>query len=115
MTDIDAICVAIDGGDDVAILILADALEEAGDQRWLGLRTVVTTGNRPAIYYDNTAAWTRDVGAECCVGVEVFIHLPPGVDGCLPHATHVAGNTVWYPTRSAAYLALAAALIQEIP
>ena len=54
--DITRLCAAIDGGDDSALPILADALEEAGDPRAPGLRRAV--GRCPKKI-------TPEIGAEC--------------------------------------------------
>ncbi len=47
MSLIDQLCLDIDGGDDEALLFLADVLEEEGDPRVEGLRTVILMGYRP--------------------------------------------------------------------
>ena len=45
MTDIDALTLALQRGDHGVLLVLADALEEAGDPRAEGIRQVVTLGH----------------------------------------------------------------------
>src|SRR5262245_6433624 len=41
------LCLALDGGDDSALLALADELEECGDPRAAGLRTAARDGRCP--------------------------------------------------------------------
>lgn len=111
-TDIAALCRAIDDGDDACLPILADALEEAGDARMLMVRAVTTASdpwNWPA-----KPRWF--VGAE--KGEVGWKPYPAGLTGCtlsseifsrLRGGREIESGRV-YPTRSAAFLALAEAL-----
>ena len=85
--DVLALCQAIDEGDDSALPALADALEEMDDPRAAGLR-VAADGTEIVHIIGSWGGyyyWQRG-------------HTFAGAD---------------YPTRSAAFLALAAALSQE--
>ena len=115
--DIAALRAVVDAGDDTALLPLADALEEAGrDEEAIRLRLIASSGKRPdgVEWHGPLTGWTRGGKA----GNEPAHAINPGdLKNLLP------GNTAWhdntglycvsFPTRSAAYLALAAALISE--
>lgn len=118
---IDALLRVIDAGDDGAILPLADLLEEAGDGRAAGLRrvgrrlprrvktlTVNWSGRRPV----NAEKWQWEPPPLRGAG-PLPHHLPRAVFDRLP-PLDVPGRkgspSMLYPTRSAAFLALAAAL-----
>lgn len=115
--DIAALCAAIDAGDDSALPVLADALEEAGDGRAKGLRDILWYGDimpirRNGLYAETLWAWepTRGRGPHLPHRVRRswFDRLPP-----LNAPGRVQAPAMTYPTRSAAYLALAAALAGE--
>lgn len=120
--DIAALLAALDEGDDSVLAILADALEEAGDPRSSGVRLVPESGRTPASVAPPQAwKWTR-YHAECVVwrdtlAPEVFDRLTPGSGAGRSCArARAAGHGLLvvdsreYVTRSAAILALAAAL-----
>lgn len=90
-----ALLAAIDAGVDSAPLPLADLLEEAGDERAAGLRRCV--GHAPANWpWDYQPAWGWAIG---------------GARSLMARSGQVIGHYVRYDTRSAAFLALAAALV----
>ena len=109
-----ALRAAIDAGDDSALPILADAMEEAGEGRLAaGLRHVRDSCYRP---YGSQGGWSwyyTDPG-ESRRG-------PPGwppLHGYEVDLWGLARRWMWgwsphYPTRSAAFLALAEALAGE--
>jgi hypothetical protein len=94
-----ALCSAIDAGDDSALPILADALEEAGDPRADGVRLVVAGRYEPA---RNWTEFDDEAGAipAALFGRAIRLRL---------HRVWT-GSTLHYDDRSAAYLALAEAL-----
>jgi hypothetical protein len=99
-----ALCSAIDAGDDSALPILADALEEAGDPRADGVRLVVAGRYEPA-RNGVGCYWTEfddEAGAipAALFGRAIRLRL---------HRVWT-GSTLHYDDRSAAYLALAEAL-----
>lgn len=110
-TDIDALCAAIDAGDDSALPILADALEEAGDARHAGLRRVPLTPRKEC---DGRYVWWADHrGTDWDTRIvrdaiprAVWERLEGGEETCRNHSP----PGMSFPTRSAAYLALAEAL-----
>lgn len=110
--DIQALCRAIDAGDDGVLPILADALEEAGDSRGAGLRYAVLLGKRPRWKLANWGWWASnrrggDLGSR--IAWRVANRLPSRWAGVT-----VPGYASYnYRTRSAAFLALAAALAPE--
>lgn len=119
--DILALCAAIDAGDDTALLALADALEEAGDPRAAGLRSV---GDRwPADIRYGGPAWAFWGGSPSPSRDNAWhdSHLPAWQIGRMLRAVGHAGEAmhtgvgVRYPTLSAAFLALAEALTDDIP
>lgn len=94
-----AICAAIDDGDDAALLPLADWLEEQGDPRADALRQTLP---RPYVNGLKRAWWTRlRLGSLACIHAQI------------PCEERRGEGTLVYPTRSAAYLALAEALTEE--
>ncbi len=107
--DITALRAAIDAGDDSALPALSDALEEADDPRAAGVRRIPL---RPAKVYTGRYVWWADYhGTDW--GTRV-------VQDAIPRAVWErleGGKETWrnggpgmsYPTRSAAYLALAEA------
>lgn len=105
------LCAALDAGDDRVLPILADALEDAGDGRAAGLRgdlprPVLSTGHGRAYW----VWWRRD--APCrpnqgVIRVATFFHLRGMV------RWNFGAGWAYYDTRSAAYLALAAALVED--
>lgn len=101
-----ALCAALDAGDDTALPILADALEEADSPLSAGLRAIPPDA-RPLHSLDRTwrwfsAGWWED--DRSTVAEAVFNRLPAGSPGA-----------TWrdYPTRSAAFLAIAEALTAQ--
>jgi hypothetical protein len=122
-----ALCAALDAGDDSALYALADALEEAGDPRAAGLRAVrlspaachLPRGDGARCYWQPGPINPAD---PCWGGVPPPPHaVPRDLFARLlanPHlgvARHAGGwpVQVYYPSRSAAYLALAEALAEE--
>jgi len=109
-SDFLALCAAIDAGDDSALPALADWLEEAGDPRAAGLRRFA---HRPALEIDAqpcrmAGLWAWHILSDeyvGCLAREVFLRLRKA-----GHGVQWAGKRALYPTRSAAYLALAEAL-----
>lgn len=100
---------AIDAGDDEVLPILADALEEDGDGRAAGLRhkwsrrlTPAPQNARPENW-----GWKRIKTSGACVRPH---HVETGIWERLQGATIRGGQWKWWPTRSGAFLALAAAL-----
>jgi hypothetical protein len=123
------LCAAIDAGDDSVLPILADALEDAGDPRADGLRLV---GDRQP--ERNTWIANIDADAPLQEGSPLWLwrrtrplraraghpeRLAPRLFERLPHpaSNYVAqlgrDHVRPYPTRSAAYLALGAALLDS--
>lgn len=134
--DMSAMCLAIDDGDDSALPDLADALEEAGDKRAEGLRRICPDSRFrclawPArfVFHGPSRRWSW--------GWIDGSHPPHGADASTffrsqlaesiyrrllgrsashtfaPSASaYTASRAKVYPTRSAAYLALAAALAE---
>ncbi len=111
LPDVAALCRAIDDGDDTALPILADALEEAGDERVRGMGSVCVL--YPAKMPSRIGGlwhWYKHNPRRAYLGhhliARVFDRLPPldvpGREGT--YAMH-------YPSRSAAFLALATALL----
>ncbi len=117
-TDLARLLAALDDGDDSMLPIVADLLEEAGDQRAVGLRRVAGwhayTGFQPHLREAPVAGEPRIWGwipnlpgnekyAYGLLKPAVFSRLRDNVWPGIPEGRY-------YPTRSAAYLALAAAL-----
>jgi hypothetical protein len=108
--DIEALCCAIDTGDDTCLPILADAMEEAGDARTRGMRSVCVV--HPAKQPLLLCGWwcwekqnpRRDFLFHHLIARD-FDRLPPREAVGRKGATAMA-----YATRSAAFLALAEAL-----
>lgn len=115
-TDMAALCAVIDAGDDSALPILADLLEETGDPRAAGLRRLGRLRRKATPY---RVAETRSSDAGCwgwgptshpdavrhgyAVPIRVFRRLTTSLGwGSRTYRAH--------SSRSAAYLALAAAL-----
>lgn len=140
--DIAALCAAIDQGDDEALPALADAMEDAGDPRAAAIRRMTAHGPRWERDYrpakceaDRTHArrngrdgwgWLSDEymtpGGVMSARVDVAVYRRLAGRGCTPFARHGGPDNVAflhsvrakvYPTRSAAYLALAEALAKE--
>ncbi len=110
--DIDLLCRVIDAGDDTALPALADALEDAGDERAAGLRVL---GDRWPLepWWNLAGAGWRWVGADPddiqhvnWLPYDVFLALPPGHRFPAPDGVPGLGS-MDYPSRSAAFLALA--------
>lgn len=106
-----ALCAALDAGDDLALPVLADALEECSEDRLAsGLRQLGGQPNRrqcrPAIWGEQGFVMACGYDGSGWARPELYSRLAGGQDG-LVHGTYPAR---FYPTRSAAYLALAAAL-----
>ena len=76
------LCAAIDAGDDSAILILADALEEKGDPRAAGLRLV--GDRRPFRPYSPSGKtrweWLHEGAHGGAVGIEMIRRMAKGTD-----------------------------------
>ena len=119
-----ALCAALDSGDDVALLPLADRLEELGDSLAVGVRECAVVGCQPTgigwQYGDRRWMWSRGdeetVAHEDTLRPELFARL---ADGRHSHFGREiiggGGGLAWvpirlYPSRSAAFLDLAAAL-----
>lgn len=119
--DIAALRAALDAGDDGVLPVLADALEEAGDARAAGLRRI--GDRRPLDTWDPMDTWARRHGwlLENCPGVCFGKHTAPAqlpakvFRRMLRRTAKIVSPRVdyYYPTRSAAYLALATALTTE--
>lgn len=117
--DITALCNAIDAGDDVAIAVLADALEEAGDPLATGLRlaTVYHPDDSDAYWgyqwWDNagTGHGAAEVTPDIMDRLKESVQYPNGV-GTGPGW---CDRFAYYGTRSAAYLALAEAMLTDDP
>lgn len=109
------LCAALDAGDDAVLPILADALEDAGeDVLAAGLRLVCVPWSgcrkRPR-HVRGSWGWRCDPRkrrAADLVSADIAARLPARWAGAtIPDHGY---STHRYPTRSAAYLALAAAL-----
>lgn len=135
------LCAALDAGDDAVLPILADALEEAGeDGLAAGLRPrkaygilwairdfIPAAGHHPRgepewLILDPRSVYSTDLG-RACVGVGTYLRLSRLTPrrgrnrtrthlAVLPDGTLETVRGIAYPTRSAAYLALAAALTE---
>ncbi len=106
--DIRNLCALIDQGDDAALPLLADAMEEAGDPRAAILRGPPYIGHYIPVPAD-LCAWRetwyypdRQDGGRLAMKLRDL----GGVPCILPH---IGGATAFH-SRSAAFLALAAAL-----
>ena len=106
-----AMCRQVDDGDDGVLPILADALEEVGDQRLAGLRLALQRQKSPSVgaaippdpppaAWEPVSHWHPEYEPGV-LRLEVFARL--GGEESMGYK--------WYPTRSAAFLALAQALI----
>ncbi len=114
-TDFTALCAAIDAGDDDALSIMADWLEETGDERATGMREVIRLAARPTqlrldmFHPQFSWGWVLDAfvpvrWAEGCVSSGVIRRLAG-------ENVHPIGQAAKVPgARHAAYLALAEAL-----
>ena len=106
---------AIDDGDDSLLPVWADALEDVGDLRAAGLRLV--GGRRPLPLKDQYAwteaapYWWPDDRPGYAIG-SLLEALPDGMRCGVHRSRSVAA--VSYGTRSAAYLALASALLPPL-
>lgn len=121
--DITVLCAAIDAGDESALLPLADVLEEAGEGGGYGspcgrpwaLRWMRRGYYRPMRSNDEFATrygWMEVPETEIACGQQGTLHpgLTSRLQGCVVE-TGSRGELVYvYPTRSAAFLALAEAL-----
>ncbi len=113
--DLPAILAAVDAGDDGVLPILADLLEEMGDRRAAGLRaSQVGDALCPVdlVRHDTGHRWGWLTDDEGSAG---GAFLAPGVFARLRGGKAYRESKRWlasrgYPTRSAAYLALAEAL-----
>lgn len=110
--DLAALTAAIDAGDDIALPMLADVLEEMGDARAAGLRRV---GNRSPgwerhavgrLHWWQRAPSKRYLRILCTVPAKTFARLQT-------EPKYVAGELRYYRARTAAFLALAAALTAD--
>ena len=139
--DYTALLAAIDAGDDLALLALADLMEGHDDPRAAELRAIAIPRYEPYSYWPagtiiggvatirpslasehpgekspwKSWAWWTDLDGchehrDSASGVraDVYRRLPGGVE-----TTHHRGRRRVYPTRSAAFLALAEALSPE--
>ncbi len=108
----DLLCRAIDQGDDMAIAALADHLEEVGDLRARGLRICLGKG-RLLRYVPsrvrNRCAWQIGCGHQHSINGL----LPAALRRVAPESWGHYGDWFLFETRSAAYLALAAALAEQ--
>lgn len=97
---------AIDAGDYSVLPILADALEDNGDTRAVGLRECIRREKRPDLFGAPGGmllhGWQLGYGHAWTIGYTTLI-------GDIHY-----GDWYLYPTCSAAYLALAEALTLEI-
>jgi hypothetical protein len=102
-----ALLAAIDAGDDGALPILADALEEADDPLVAGARLIGDA--RPWAGHE-VFAWLRWIPSpnSCPSGGFVSQHVFDRLRG----QKRRTANYVYYHTRSAAYLALARTLME---
>jgi hypothetical protein len=117
LTDRTALLAALDAGDDSVILILADCLEEECDPLAAGLRMV--TGHRPLPQSGmNTAVaprwlWVSDSDPDT-PRFMTDCRLPQDIIGRLPSPAGLnTEHRRYFRTRSAAYLALAQALVES--
>ena len=107
MSDYDHLIAAIDAGDDSAIAALADLMEERGDPLAAPLRVVIAGRYRPGTGESGRAWWTR--------GRRYSSEYRDRVTN--KAFRRLAGEEVtdsrsrFFPSRSAAYLALAGALV----
>ena len=112
-SDIATLCAAIDQGDDTALMPLADALEEAGDTRAAGLRTI--GDERPCKW---ASAWEEYDWTESTRFPRPLIEKMTRATGLLRAFFHenAAGRFLIarFATRSTAFLALAEALAGEV-
>jgi hypothetical protein len=121
--DVLSLLAAIDDDDDSALPILADALEEAGDVRAEGVRWVTDLDVEPtSVTPPQRWLWVRgdeQTVARCDTLVPViFDRLTGGEERLLPRGIigGLAARLVpdrEYPSRSAAFMALAEALISS--
>jgi len=102
-SDIARLRALVDEGDDSVLPILADALEEAGDARAAGLRSAIARGYAPCPRWDGEWSWHK----EWCLGRPEAAPPSEAVDRI--NGTDVASVSI-HASRSAAFLALAAAL-----
>lgn len=112
MPDLAALCAAIDAGDDSALLPLTDLLEEIGDPRAAVLRGSLPHEQPlrgPNSWVIESRFLPRRVWGRLGGGSGVTNNLPE------PDGGHPGGLIRHYPTRSAAYLALAEALTVTAP
>lgn len=109
--DIRTLCAAIDAGDDTALLALADAMEEGGDGRMVGVRKAILCGYVPMIY-----SWCREGNYPTYTG---FTPSPGSIvpakvwDRLTGWRSRNGSLTACYYSRSAAFLALAEALASK--
>ncbi len=96
----------IDAGDDSALTALADALEETGDARAAGVRLI--DGQKPDELYDESGwVWLSQPGCPTGLSQRVFGGLVEDEEERRNDQERI------YPTRSAAFLALAEALTES--
>lgn len=109
------LCARIDGGDDEVLPILADALADAGDVREAGLRESLRRGHNPRpIAIANLILGVVETWHEwdATLVARALLDRLEGGNTCWL-ADNYDGRSEAYPTRSAAYLALAFALATE--
>jgi hypothetical protein len=97
----------IDDGDDTALPILADAMEEAGDPRADGLRLV---GDRKPLV-TGWATWYHDANGNDGVSALPYRRVWLRIE--TRRAAYVSDSCISFRSRSIAYLALAEALVTE--
>ena len=123
--DIIALCAALDAGDNSVLPILADALEEAGDARADGIRLCVDRQPyrvfaRSGRGMEVIALWQwveysrhDEFRAGSSVPAAAFKNLKDGKSMNAQVTRKRVSKRLGYPTRSAAYLALATALMES--
>jgi len=113
--DLNRLLAALDAGDDSVLPVLADLLEEQGDRRAAGLRRLPAAPSglpgRQAHFVKLTARMEEIRAADATAWTQA---LRPDLFTALTGATHCTcgKGTEWadFPSRSAAFLALAEAL-----
>ena len=116
---IQGLCAALDTCPDAEVsdllAILADALEDAGDGRAAGLRRIAVKRWRPLPQNAVPERW----GWKSIKGARIPVIRPHHVrrEIWVRLSGHSFGGMLyrWWDTRSAAYLALAAALAEDVP
>lgn len=115
-TDHTALLAAIDAGDDSALPTLADLLEERGEVRAAGLRSLIGSGRQPGRYSERPVSspwyWSAAEAARQ-TPEEIPWHAMGLLRGVGWDRYEDGVWWVCYPTRSAAFLALARALAES--